>query len=298
VNAVRWAEGSITQLPVKTPVYGTLVGLINAKNADFGREVVSKAGERLQQALHDRNVLDVKLLTRFLAELVNAHVLPAADLVALFDLLLASAAELDDSLQHSDLEHYAYVVLITIPFVAATLLRDLPDELDRLLRTLQRYVDAHKCPINPLTLVYPDPEVPHLLPCDRDPRSLGAREIVTAAGLFFLFSFSFFFVGPVWAEQAQDYFESYLWKQLAELKEDGWRSGAILQPYISFEDHLSTAPRHTLPTIALPPSSVRSPSSPVLSAHFRWAMFPLSFLIDQLAAAGGGGCRPKRATAH
>ena len=167
----RWAEGSITQLPVKTPVYGTLVGLINAKNADFGREVVSKAGERLQQALHDRNVLDVKLLTRFLAELVNAHVLPAADLVALFDLLLASAAELDDSLQHSDLEHYAYVVLITIPFVAATLLRDLPDELDRLLRTLQRYVDAHKCPINPLTLVYPDPEVPHLLPCDRDPPS-------------------------------------------------------------------------------------------------------------------------------
>lgn len=202
----------ITQLPVKTPVYGTLVGLINAKNADFGREVVSKVGERLQQALHDRSALDVKLLTRFLAELVNAHVLPAADLVALFDLLLASAAELDDSLQHSDLEHYAYVVLITIPFVAATLLRDLPDELDRLLRTLQRYVDAHKCPINPLTLVYPDPE-------------------------------------------AQDYFESYLWRQLAELKEDGWRSGAILQPYVSFEDHLSTAPRHTLPTIALPPSS-------------------------------------------
>jgi hypothetical protein len=174
MNAVRWAEGSITQLPVKTPVYGTLVGLINAKNADFGREVVSKVGERLQQALHDRSALDVKLLTRFLAELVNAHVLPAADLVALFDLLLASAAELDDSLQHSDLEHYAYVVLITIPFVAATLLRDLPDELDRLLRTLQRYVDAHKCPINPLTLVYPDPEVLHLLP-DRV-HALGARD--------------------------------------------------------------------------------------------------------------------------
>jgi hypothetical protein len=183
MNAVRWAEGSITQLPVKTPVYGTLVGLINAKNADFGREVVSKVGERLQQALHDRSALDVKLLTRFLAELVNAHVLPAADLVALFDLLLASAAELDDSLQHSDLEHYAYVVLITIPFVAATLLRDLPDELDRLLRTLQRYVDAHKCPINPLTLVYPDPEVLHLLP---DRYMLWARETVTAPGLFFL----------------------------------------------------------------------------------------------------------------
>jgi nuclear cap-binding protein subunit 1 len=145
---------------VKTPVYGTLVGLINAKNADFGRDVVSKAGERLQQALHDRSALDVKLLTRFMAELVNAHVLTASDLVAFFDLLLASSTELDDSLQHSDLEHYAYLVLITLPFVASVLLRDLPDELDRLLRTLQRYVDAHKCPVNPLTLVYPDPEAP------------------------------------------------------------------------------------------------------------------------------------------
>jgi nuclear cap-binding protein subunit 1 len=143
---------------VKTPVYGTLVGLINAKNADFGKDVVNRAGERLQQALNERNALDVKLLTRFVAELVNAHVVAAGDLLGLFELLLASASS--EAGLHSDLEYYAYVILITLPFAAHALLRDLPASgLEDLLSTLHRYVHTHKSPVNPLLLVYPEPQV-------------------------------------------------------------------------------------------------------------------------------------------
>lgn len=143
---------SVTQLPVKGPVYGTLVGLVNAKNTDFGAEVVANVGERLQQALNERSVLDAKLLIRFVAELVNAHVVPPAGLIALFDLLLASAA---DTEEHSDLGHYAYFILAALPFAAPTLTRDLPSDLDRVLRVLQGYVASHKGPVDSILLVYP-----------------------------------------------------------------------------------------------------------------------------------------------
>lgn len=139
-------------------MYGTLVGLVNAKNAEFGKDVVTKVGERLQQALNQRSVLDVKLLLRFIAELVNAHVVSAADLLALLELLLSSAA---DTEEHSDLEHYVYFVLITLPFAASALHRDLAEGLDRVLRTLQSYVSTHKGPVNPLLLVYATTEEVH-----------------------------------------------------------------------------------------------------------------------------------------
>jgi len=153
-----WALGSVRQLPSKTPVYGTLVGLVNVRHAAFGGELVAKVSEQLQRALQERSALDTKLLLRFTAELANARVVPPGDVLALFEQLLASSAEIDDAQQHSDLAFYAYLVLITLPFVALTLQRELPEGLDRLLRTLQRYVQAHKCTVNPLLLVFPEPD--------------------------------------------------------------------------------------------------------------------------------------------
>ena len=43
-------KNSIFVHPVKTPTYGTLVGLLNAKNPELGKRIVEKLSGTLQEA--------------------------------------------------------------------------------------------------------------------------------------------------------------------------------------------------------------------------------------------------------
>ena len=86
----------VAALPAKTPVYGTLVGLLNAKDAAFGEDLLGAAAARLRAALGELPVrgaaLRVRLLLRFLGCLANSRAVQPASLCALLAGLLAAAA--------------------------------------------------------------------------------------------------------------------------------------------------------------------------------------------------------------
>lgn len=73
---------------MKTAVYGTLVGLLNARQSHLCGSLVRETTLAMQEALDKGKWRDVKLLARFFAELVNANViLPTTFLDAMNDLL-------------------------------------------------------------------------------------------------------------------------------------------------------------------------------------------------------------------
>eukprot|EP00316_Scyphosphaera_apsteinii_P007912 CAMPEP_0119321610 /NCGR_PEP_ID=MMETSP1333-20130426/55880_1 /TAXON_ID=418940 /ORGANISM="Scyphosphaera apsteinii, Strain RCC1455" /LENGTH=801 /DNA_ID=CAMNT_0007328617 /DNA_START=8 /DNA_END=2413 /DNA_ORIENTATION=+ len=64
----------VRALQPKAPVYGALVGLLNARDPRFGTDVAHKAQRELQNALDDHAPLSIRGLCRFVVELMNARV--------------------------------------------------------------------------------------------------------------------------------------------------------------------------------------------------------------------------------
>ena len=106
---------SVRKLPTKTAVYGTLVGLINTTDPEFGQQVVDMAMQELQECLDNGVGSGCKLLLRFLAELVQANVVPPADLLRIFNELIEAGADFERSKHNCDF--YVYLVVITLPYV-------------------------------------------------------------------------------------------------------------------------------------------------------------------------------------
>ena len=75
-------------LQPKTPVYGTLVGLLNAADDEFGAAVATRTQHELQRALNDHAPVHIRGLVRFVAALLNARVLATAPAVELLETLL------------------------------------------------------------------------------------------------------------------------------------------------------------------------------------------------------------------
>jgi hypothetical protein len=84
---------SVYEQPVKTGIYGTLVGLLNTKNFEFGREIVTKVSNELQELLKNVDFRRLRLLVRFIAELVNANVLNPSTLLSLLGQFLSVLSE-------------------------------------------------------------------------------------------------------------------------------------------------------------------------------------------------------------
>lgn len=83
----------VLNLPPKIPIYSTLVGLMHANDGTIGTEVIDRVVEELQVALRHNEMLNVKILVRFAADLVNARVVEGASIFPLFDKLLADGKD-------------------------------------------------------------------------------------------------------------------------------------------------------------------------------------------------------------
>ncbi|KAF3838812.1 hypothetical protein F7725_010580 [Dissostichus mawsoni] len=109
-------------LPEKLSVYTTLVGLLNARNYNFGGEFV-----------------------RFLSDLVNCHVIAAPSMVAMFENFISVTQEEDVPQVRAD--WYVYVVLSCLPWVGKELYEKKDVEMDRLFSQidgfLKRRVKTH-----------------------------------------------------------------------------------------------------------------------------------------------------------
>jgi nuclear cap-binding protein subunit 1 len=78
---------------MKSAIYGTLTGLLNAKNAETGGTIVKMASDLLQESLTKYQWRNVKLLLRFFGELVNSNVILPTTLLQVMEQLLVVLEE-------------------------------------------------------------------------------------------------------------------------------------------------------------------------------------------------------------
>lgn len=82
-------------LPEKLTIYTTLVGLLNARNYNFGGEFVEAMIRQLKESLKANNYNEAVYLVRFLSDLVNCHVIAAPSMVAMFENFVSVTQEED-----------------------------------------------------------------------------------------------------------------------------------------------------------------------------------------------------------
>ncbi|KAG9337107.1 hypothetical protein JZ751_029775 [Albula glossodonta] len=82
-------------LPEKLTVYTTLVGLLNARNYNFGGEFVEAMIRQLKETLKSNLYNEAVYLVRFLCDLVNCHVIAAPSMVAMFENFVSVIQEED-----------------------------------------------------------------------------------------------------------------------------------------------------------------------------------------------------------
>lgn len=85
IKILRILSECAIKMPEKCTIYTTLVGLLNAKNYNFGGEFVDHMVKTFKDSLKVCKWDAARYSLRFLADLVNCHVISAASLVALLD---------------------------------------------------------------------------------------------------------------------------------------------------------------------------------------------------------------------
>eukprot|EP00455_Lapot_gusevi_P007209 TRINITY_DN1308_c0_g1_i5.p1 TRINITY_DN1308_c0_g1~~TRINITY_DN1308_c0_g1_i5.p1 ORF type:complete len:896 (+),score=243.22 TRINITY_DN1308_c0_g1_i5:62-2749(+) len=146
----------VLNLPHKTSIYGTLVGLVNVRKPVFGETVVHQLRERLNDALLQGKSKwrDIRILVRFLGELVNAGVVRAIHFINLVEQLL-SAVEQERPMQEQ-VDSVFYVILSALPWVGHELNVHHPDEVADLMDKIERYMSSRTYQVHPLLLVRPN----------------------------------------------------------------------------------------------------------------------------------------------
>jgi|TARA_B110000977_G_scaffold63300_1_gene86081 nuclear cap-binding protein subunit 1 len=97
--ATRFLLECVEELPVKTPVYVALLGLLNKTASKFVEEFVNSLLERLELRLQSPNQDDqirAKLLTRYITMLPSVHVLKSSSAIDVLDALLCAASDAAD----------------------------------------------------------------------------------------------------------------------------------------------------------------------------------------------------------
>ncbi|XP_066576320.1 nuclear cap-binding protein subunit 1 [Amia ocellicauda] len=125
-------------LPEKLTVYTTLVGLLNARNYNFGGEFVEAMVRQLKETLKSNLYNEALYLVRFLCDLVNCHVIAAPSMVAMFENFISVIQEEDVPQVRCD--WYVYAVLSSLPWVGKELYEKKDVEMDRLLNQIDGYL--------------------------------------------------------------------------------------------------------------------------------------------------------------
>uniref|UniRef100_A0A3P9L725 Nuclear cap binding protein subunit 1 n=1 Tax=Oryzias latipes TaxID=8090 RepID=A0A3P9L725_ORYLA len=122
----------------KLTVYTTLVGLLNARNYNFGGEFVEAMIRQLKETLKNNFYNEAVYLVRFLSDLVNCHVIAAPSMVAMFENFISVTQEED--VPQVRLDWFVYVVLSCLPWVGKELYEKKDVEMDRLLSQIEGYL--------------------------------------------------------------------------------------------------------------------------------------------------------------
>lgn len=102
-------------------------------------QFVEQMVRNLKDHLKSCNWNSARYCLRFLADLVNCHVISANSLLALFDNLLDAVKEEEVPMVRKD--WYAYAVLSCLPWVGRELYEKKEHELNMLLTTIEVYLN-------------------------------------------------------------------------------------------------------------------------------------------------------------
>ena len=125
--ALKFIMECVQELPVKTPVYATLVGLLNARVPEFVEEVVRTSIEHLEASLKSSELSDkirARLLLRFIAILPSVGVVePSAALEVLDGVVCAAVAAADRAEPgwQPRADFLIYITLAAMPWAGTTL---------------------------------------------------------------------------------------------------------------------------------------------------------------------------------
>ncbi|XP_044735085.1 nuclear cap-binding protein subunit 1 isoform X2 [Chrysoperla carnea] len=143
VKILRILTDCAIKMPEKCTIYTTLVGLLNAKNFNFGGEFVEYMVRTFKDALKACKWDIARYALRFLADLVNCHVLSATSLLQLLDNMIDVANE--DGVPQVRKDWYVFAILSTLPWVGRELYEKKESALDHLLVSIEIFLNKrHK----------------------------------------------------------------------------------------------------------------------------------------------------------
>ncbi|KAJ2093248.1 Nuclear cap-binding protein subunit 1 [Coemansia sp. RSA 1813] len=225
-TVLRTFRECVLELPWKVTVYSTLAGLLNAKNNETGGKVVSLMHQVLRRELTKGRWGSVKVLMRFFALLVNTNTISASTLLSMIDTFLKPVAtdEGSDVVVSVSGNCYVYIAMSTLLWAGHALKERVPQELDRRIQLVRRYVDevAEYNKNNSLAVVFHD----------APPKGTNALASLLDT------------LGAVAAKE--------------------WKIDTIFSPYEMFASEFSQATAHELPVLELPtdlaPAAFHTPS--------------------------------------
>ncbi|VDO53025.1 unnamed protein product [Haemonchus placei] len=132
----------VCQLPDKITVYSTLVGLLNAKNFNFGGEIVEKLVSDLQEKLEAEDFQQAMFIITFLCDLGNSRVLTLSSIVEFLEALLQCVFE--ENVPQARTDWFVYVVLRVLPWIGLELSEKKKDELENILEGASKYVEGRR----------------------------------------------------------------------------------------------------------------------------------------------------------
>ncbi|OWR49725.1 nuclear cap-binding protein subunit 1 [Danaus plexippus] len=139
VKILRILTECAIRMPEKCTIYATLVGLLNAKNYNFGGEFVDYIVKTFKENLKTGKWNAARYCLRFIADLVNCHVLAASSLLTLLETLVDCANE--DGVPQVRRDWFVFAVLATLPWVGRELYEKKESQLDHLLVTIEVFLN-------------------------------------------------------------------------------------------------------------------------------------------------------------
>ncbi|XP_028162268.1 nuclear cap-binding protein subunit 1-like [Ostrinia furnacalis] len=139
VKILRILTECAIRMPEKCTIYATLVGLLNAKNYNFGGEFVEYIVKTFKENLKTGKWNAARYCLRFISDLVNCHVLAASSLLTLLETLVDCANE--DGVPQVRRDWFVFAVLSALPWVGRELYEKKESQLEHLLVTIEVFLN-------------------------------------------------------------------------------------------------------------------------------------------------------------
>lgn len=136
---LRILSDCAVKMPEKCTIYTTLVGLLNAKNYKFGGEFVDHMVKSFKESLKFCRWNAARYTLRFLADLVNCHVISASTLLQVLDSMVDVSNE--ENVPQIRRDWYVFAVLSTLPWVGRDLYEKKESALENLIVRIEVFLN-------------------------------------------------------------------------------------------------------------------------------------------------------------